>query len=245
MAKLALKDEMVLNVDGVIPVDPAIGLRERAKAFIAARTWSTPSIYYGDQPEPEASADAGKSMWSLCLCLGLDHVRRTAADWFSDVAAIIAFIESVARETGSEFIVEIRLSSRLWYSETLAIVSGERGGKVDLGGVRSMLEHFLKPNRDDRFVAKWGHTRVFGKRRFIVVEGILWSGLPAAFCLTLFFGYGFKAQFNLARCIFGAVAGLALGYGVASWRWSSAERRFRERVWKPKPRTQAADSPPK
>jgi hypothetical protein len=55
-------DEMVLNVDGFVPVDPALGLRERAQWFVASRQWATPSIYYGDQPEP-ADPEFPRGWW--------------------------------------------------------------------------------------------------------------------------------------------------------------------------------------
>ena len=136
----ALKDEMVLNVDGILPVDPALGLRERAQRFVASRQWTTPSLFYGDQPEPEFSNN--KPAWSMCFCFGLDHVPRTQADWFADVSAIAEFVRAVAREMHCEFTVEFRLSSRPWYSETLDHIDDELDTKIDLAGIRSMLEHF-------------------------------------------------------------------------------------------------------
>ena len=141
----ALKDEMVLNVNGILQVDPALNLRERAHRFVASRQWTTPSVFYGDQREPEFSQDT--SAWSMCLCLGLDHVPRTQADWFADVAAIIEFVRAVALEVGCEFTVEFRLSSRLWNSETLDIIGDDPNEKVELQGIRSMLEHFTQQRR--------------------------------------------------------------------------------------------------
>jgi len=144
----ALKDEMVLNVDGFVPVDPALGLRERAQRLVASRQWATPSIYYGDQPEPAVPEfPEAKPGWSMCLCLGLDHVRGTQADWFADVAAIVEFVRAVALEVGCEFTVEFRLSSRLWYSETLDIVGDESDEQPDLAAIRSMLERFTQQRR--------------------------------------------------------------------------------------------------
>lgn len=138
----ALKDERVLNVDSsILHVDPALGLRERAQKFVASRQWTTASIFYGDQPEPEFSED--KPAWSMCLCLGLDHVRDTKADWFADVAAIVEFVRAVALEARCEFNLEYRLQSRQAYSETLDIVTDEPGENPDLAGIRSMLEHFM------------------------------------------------------------------------------------------------------
>ena len=65
----ALKDEMVLNVDGIISVDPAISLRQRAQAFIASRKWSTASIFYGDQAESEFSKEKDL-LYSFALAEG-------------------------------------------------------------------------------------------------------------------------------------------------------------------------------
>jgi hypothetical protein len=144
----ALKDEMVLNVDGFVPVDPALGLRERAQRFVASRQWATPSVYYGDQPEPaDPDFPDAKASWSMCFCLGLDHVRGTQADWFADVAAIVEFVRAVALEVGCEFTIEFRLQSRQWYSETLDVVGDEPVEQPDLAGIRSMLEQFTQQQR--------------------------------------------------------------------------------------------------
>ena len=236
-----LKDEMVLNVDGIIPVDPALALRPRARAFVSARKWNTTSIHYGDQPEPELSEENDRPMWSMCFCLGLDHVKKTGADWFRDVVAIVEFLQPIAREIGCEFTVEFRLKSRQWYSETLTVVSDNPKDEDDLASLRAMLEHFIKPKRADKFIAKWGHARVFGRNRFILVEGVVWYRFTAAFCLGVSFGYGLKARFSLLRCLLGLITGLALGYGIGAWRWSRSERRFKDLVWKPKPPTKNND----
>jgi hypothetical protein len=141
----ALKDEMVLQADGFIPVDPALGLRERAQSFVRSRRWSTPSIFYGDQKESDDSH--ATPSWSMTFGLGLDHVSRTTADWFSDVAAIVEFLQPIAREMQCEFILEFRLSSRLWYSESLGHIGGEPSDKVDIAAIRTMLQHFTKQRR--------------------------------------------------------------------------------------------------
>src|SRR5262249_26215807 len=155
-----------------------IALRRMAQSFIAGRKWSTASICYGDQPEPQFSEDSAKPMWSMCFNLGLDHVRHTESDWFADVAAIADFLQPIAREIGCEFIMEIRLKSRLWYSETLMFISKESDVELDLPGARSMLEHFIKPNREDKFLAKWGGRRVLGRNRFLLAN-VFWVGFTA------------------------------------------------------------------
>lgn len=143
-----LKDEMVLNVDGFVPVDPSLGLRERAQRFVKSRQWTTPSIYYGDQPEPAAiESPAAKSGWSMCFCLGLDHVRNAQSDWFADVKAIIEFVRTLALEVGCEFTVEFRLSSRLGYSETIDVVTDAPNEQPDHQAIRSMLEQFTRQQR--------------------------------------------------------------------------------------------------
>jgi len=158
---------MVFMADGFISVDPALGLRERAEAFLRSRQWSTASILYGDQPEADDSQT--RPGWSVTFGLGLDHVPKSAGDsfgmrqsnalrsgdhvpkttgdWFGDVAAIVEFLEPVAREARCEFILEFRLSSRLWYSETLGHIGDEPGDKVDLVVVRKMLEQFTRQRR--------------------------------------------------------------------------------------------------
>src|SRR6266566_4847727 len=137
----ALKDEMVLNVDSILHVDPALGLRERAQRFVVSRQWTTPSVFYGDQKEPDFSQD--RPAWSMCFCLGLDHALETRADWFADVAALLEFVRTVALDARCEFNVEFRLKSRLWYSESLTNIDDDPGAQIDLRSVRSMLELFI------------------------------------------------------------------------------------------------------
>lgn len=136
-----LKDEMIFQADGIITLDPSLGLRERAESFVRSRNWSTSSIFYGDQAEDGGGSEPS---WSMTFNLGLDHVPKTKSDWFSDVAAIVEFLQPVARELDSAFVLEFRRSSRLWYSETLGFVNDGPNEKVDLAAVRSMLEHFTQ-----------------------------------------------------------------------------------------------------
>jgi hypothetical protein len=157
----ALKDEMVFLADGMVPVDPALGLRERAQAFIRSRQWTTSSIHYGDQPEPELSQR--RPSWSITFGLGLDHVPKTTGDWFADVLAIIEFLQPFAREERCEFILEFRLSSRPWYSETLDYITDAPGATVDIAHVRAMLQRLMrgKPSWWERLVARYkrpGHA---------------------------------------------------------------------------------------
>jgi hypothetical protein len=138
-------DEMMLLVDGIIPVDPAPELRSRAQAFIASRQWSTPQIFVGDQGEPEFS-DKQTTRWSISFALGLDHVPRAGGDdrWFGDVAALIEFVRPIALETRSEFMVEFRLRSRLWYSETITTIDeNDAKNPPDLASIRQMLDSHI------------------------------------------------------------------------------------------------------
>ena len=151
----ALKDEMVFLADGMVPMDPALGLRERAQAFIRSRQWTTSSIQYGDQPEPEVSQR--RPSWSVTFGLGLDHVPRTTVDWFADVLEIIEFLQPFAREHRCEFILEFRLSSRPWYSETLDYITDAPGAAIDIIHVRGMLQRLIrgKPSWWQRLVARY------------------------------------------------------------------------------------------
>jgi hypothetical protein len=151
----SLKDEMVFLADGIVPVDPALGLRERAQAFIRSRRWTTPSIQYGDQSDPELSQS--RPRWSITFGLGLDHVAKSDADWFADVLAIIEFLQPIAREERCEFILQFRLSSRPWYSETLDHVSDAPGASVDISHVRTMLQRLTRPKATwwDKLVARY------------------------------------------------------------------------------------------
>jgi hypothetical protein len=157
-----VNDEMILSVDGLVGVDPGLSLRNRAQAFVTSRKWSTSSVFYGDQREPDQSiygddtpvdlsvdGDSpdidGLPSWSMCFCLGLDHVRTTHADWFADVKALVEFARNIAIEACCQFIVEFRLNSRSWYSETLCIVDENRSRRIDFAAIRSMLERFTEP----------------------------------------------------------------------------------------------------
>jgi len=146
---------MVFLADGMVPVDPALGLRERAQSFIRSRRWTTSSIHYGDQAEPEISQR--RPSWSITFGLGLVHVPKTTADWFADVLEIIEFLQPFAREHRCEFILEFRLSSRPWYSETLDYITDAPGAAVDIAHVRAMLQRLIrgKPSWWQRLVARY------------------------------------------------------------------------------------------
>ena len=141
------KDEMVMQIDGLVSVNPAVALRGRCKQFIASRQWSTKEILYGDQEEPEESAEQTKRVWSITLALGLDHVPATDKDWFADVKALIDFMQRIARETDSEFIVEFRLASKLWYSVTLQHLDHEKIDETDLTAIKLILEAELQTHK--------------------------------------------------------------------------------------------------
>ena len=221
---------MVLNVDGFLRVDPALGLRQRAQAFVASRQWNTSSVFYGDQPEQKESEDG--PMWSMTFCLGLDHVTRSKADWFSDVVAIVQFLQPVARETGCEFIVEFRLKSRLWYSETLDFITGDPADKVDLAAVRSMLEHFTQQRRwwrvsDSAFRQSWPRERMRGRVRFVFNRGVLPWGLILGLAFGTLAGRGLTGSLPPLRVVVWFAAGIFLGASIGAWRWAKAERRFK------------------
>jgi hypothetical protein len=131
----ALKDQMVLSVDGILFINPALALRERGQNFVRSRKWMTPQVFYGDQPEFSRK----RQMWSLCFGLGLDHVPTTKADWFADVTAILEFVRPVAREAGCEFVVEFRINSRPSYAEPLGYVTGHPDDKLDWELMRKSL----------------------------------------------------------------------------------------------------------
>lgn len=130
----ALNDETVLNVDGFTATDPARWLRQRAQQFIASRHWSTPSVFYGDQAEPDDGSVPAP--WSFCFNLGLDHIRRPGVAWRKDVEALVRFLESIADDIGCEILLEVRYRSQPWRSEHLAIVDGPGG---DAGGICDMI----------------------------------------------------------------------------------------------------------
>jgi hypothetical protein len=75
--------------------------------------------------------------WSICFNLRLDHIRASGLDWFADVRAIVEFLRDLARETETEFTVEIRYRSRLWYSEHLSFVDASHG---DSSFMKEMIE---------------------------------------------------------------------------------------------------------
>ena len=139
-----LKDEMVFQIDGYLSVNPAVELRGRCKQFIGSRKWCTADIHYGDQEEPEEAAEQTKRVWSITVALGLDHVPTCDKDWFADIKALLDLMHPIARETDSEFIVEFRLSSKLWYSCTLHHLDHEPMDETDLTAIKLILENEIK-----------------------------------------------------------------------------------------------------
>ena len=135
---------MVLQIDGLISVNPAVALRGRCKQFIGARKWTTTDVHYGDQEEPAESAEQTKKMWSITVAMGLDHVPATQKDWFADVKALIELMHPMARETDSEFIVEFRVSSKPWYSVTLQHLDREAIDETDVMAIKLILENEIK-----------------------------------------------------------------------------------------------------
>ncbi len=113
-------DEKVVIVDRAIPVNPELSYRQQAHDFIAGRQWSTSQVFYGDQAEPD---DEGfPPFWSMTFELGLDHIITNDKDWCADIGAIITFFQKVQTETESEFVMEVRYRSKLWYSETITFI---------------------------------------------------------------------------------------------------------------------------
>ncbi len=141
------KDEMILQIDGLVSVNPAVSLRGRCKQFIASRQWTTTEVFYADQEEPEESAEQTRRIWSITLALGLDHVPSTDKDWFADVAAMMDFMQPIARESDSEFIVEFRLSSKLWYSVTLQHLDHEKIDETDFTAIKLILEAEIQTHK--------------------------------------------------------------------------------------------------
>jgi hypothetical protein len=128
------KDELVLQADGYVTEDPSVQIREAALQLIASRKWTTPSIFFGDQPEPDEGLPA---QWSITFNLGLDGLKDTRESWYSDAEAIIDFVTDLSKRLGTEFILEIRSTSRLWWSLTVAIIQGE---KPDMSAVCTIVE---------------------------------------------------------------------------------------------------------
>ena len=139
------RDDVVLNIDGYIPVDPAGGLRRKAMEFLASRRWTTDQVEYGDQPETEG-AEPGVTLWSMSFNFGLDHLESGTPDWPSDVAALIEFARSIANESGDEFVVEVRRRSMGWYTEHITFL-GE--APVDYEQMYRMIKRAARcPARD-------------------------------------------------------------------------------------------------
>jgi hypothetical protein len=130
----ALNDEMVLNVDAILSVDPAKGLHDRAQKFVSSRQWTTASIFYGDQAEPDYPEES--PMWSMSFCLGLDHALKIESDWFADVAAMVEFVRTAALETGCMFSLEFQQGKR---SGTIAFIDDDPDNKPDLEEIRADL----------------------------------------------------------------------------------------------------------
>jgi hypothetical protein len=130
-----LTDEVVLDIDGFLFVDPRSGLRQRAESFLASRPWSTSQIFYGDQPELEDGV-AQQPAWSMNFGLGLDRIKTTHEDWFSDVIALLNFVQTLQREIDNEFVAEVRYRSKLWYSEHITFIDNQ---ELDFPAIRAMI----------------------------------------------------------------------------------------------------------
>ena len=65
----------------------------------------------------------------------------------ADVKALIAFMQPIARETDSEFIVEFRLSSKLWYSVTLQHLDHEKIDETDLTAIKLILDAEIQTHK--------------------------------------------------------------------------------------------------
>jgi hypothetical protein len=124
----------VFQADGAVTENPELRIRREAEQLILSRKWSTSSIFFGDQPE---SNSEHKKSWSITFNLGLDHLPAAGDAWLSDAEAIVNFVTDVSKRLNSEFILEVRSTSKLWWSLTVAIVSGE---KPDMSIVRSMVK---------------------------------------------------------------------------------------------------------
>lgn len=109
---------------------------QRAENFLASRSWSTPSIFCGDQPEPEDIVEE-QPAWSMTIVLGLDHIKTTNQDWFSDVTAMLGFVQTLQKELENEFVAEVIYRSKTWYSEHITFVDGR---DIDFAVVRSMID---------------------------------------------------------------------------------------------------------
>lgn len=131
----ALTDEVVLDIDGFLFVDPRNGLRQRAESFLASRPRLSSQIFYRDQPEPEDVVEQ-QPAWSMNFGLGLDHIKTTHEDWFSDVIALLDFVQTLQQELDNEFVAEVRYRSKLWYSEHITFIDNR---ELDFPAIRSTI----------------------------------------------------------------------------------------------------------
>ena len=74
----------------------------------------------------------------MTFVLGLDHIKATDQDWFSDVTAMLSFVETLQKELENEFVVEVVYRSKAWYSEHITLVDGQ---DIDFDTIRSMIYH--------------------------------------------------------------------------------------------------------
>jgi len=135
-----LTDDTVLNIDGFLNVDPAAGMRQRAESFLTSRRWSTSQVFYGDQQElgDEEEDEQPQPRWSMTFALGLDDIKTSGEDWFSDVTAMLGFVQTLQEELDNEFTAEVCYRFKPWYSEHITFVSEQ---KMDFSTVRAMIDH--------------------------------------------------------------------------------------------------------
>lgn len=131
-------DETVLNIDGFLFVDPALGLRQRAEGFLTSRQWCTAQVFYADQPEPEDVVEE-QPAWSMGFNLGLDHIKTAGSDWFDDVTALLGFVQTLQQELENEFVVEVCYRSKSWHSEHITFINGRH---INFAKMRDMIVRF-------------------------------------------------------------------------------------------------------
>lgn len=139
-----VKDDLVLEVEGILSRDPALGdIGDRAEALVAKRNWRTTSIRYHDHPTSDASE--GGQAWSMCFSLGLDHVRDASpdVDWFSDVEALAQFASRVTEEECCRFNAEL-ISHKTGFWAPVFDLDPDSNPEVNLELVRKILTHYTR-----------------------------------------------------------------------------------------------------
>ena len=107
-------------------------VREATREFVEQHAWKTDQVVFVDE----------RHDWEIHL--GLDH-RERASDWFSDVEALVGFLDDLNRKHGCEVSIYLAFRSKHWYQPFIWRIDGD---PVELDVVRNAIETYIPHGLD-------------------------------------------------------------------------------------------------